>query len=307
MAYVPGATYDIFISYPRENNASGLHGARWVSEFYNHLKEVLDARIPSLEKPVIFFDEKNYESGQELPSLLDKARRSAIFLAILSPAYVARGKFTLKELSEYCNTHAGAAKIVVCVDYLYVGEASRPSELQGPQRREFFRKNESGVEVPLSVTDPEYMSRIHTVAQQIKNRLDELRSKAGKVITESRKGPLKGKTVLLAQVTDDLLDAAEEVRNYIETLGAQVIPQGEYPVWGPEFFNFFKSSAASADLVVQLLSRVRSQKRDGESFSCSQFQYSVAKDMNMEIMQWRDTFVRRPGTAKRPAIDSLMR
>ena len=129
------------------------------------------------------------------------------------------------------------------------------------------------------------MSRVHTVAQQIKNRLDELRARAGKAVADPAQGFFKGRTILFAQVTDDLLDTAEEVRSYIEKLGADVLPKGEFPLWGPEFYADFKSNLANSDLVVQLLSRVRSQKREGEAFSCAQFQYSATKDARKEIMQ----------------------
>lgn len=288
MVYVPGVTYDIFVSYPRENNVVDPRGVRWVSDFCNHLQAVLNQRISSVDKPEIFFDERNYESGQELESLLQKARESAVILAIVSPAFVARGKFTLKELSAYCDAHAKDERVVITVYYLSIENEYRTPELQAPHRREFFRKNESGVEIPLASGDDDYMSRIHTVAQQIKNRLDELRDKRGQVVQDIKQGPILGKTVLLTQVTDDLLDTAEEVRGYIEKLGATVLPQAEYPVWGPEFVDSFKSNLKDADLVVQLLSRVRSQKRDGEGFSCAQFQYSTARDWGKELMLWRD-------------------
>ena len=288
MAYVPGATFDIFVSYPRENNVADPRGVRWVSDFCSHLQAVLNQRISSVEKPKIFFDERNYESGQELESLLQKARKSAVLLAIVSPPYVARGKFTLKELSAYCEAHAEDERVVISVYYLSIENEYRTPELQGPHRREFFRKNESGVEVPLASSDDDYMSRIHTVAQQTKNRLDELRDKRGHAVQDIKHGPIKGKTILLTQVTDDLLDTAEEVRSYIEKLGVTVLPKGEYPVWGPEFVETFKLNLNDADLVIQLLSRVRSQKRDGENFSCAQFQYSTARDLKKELMQWRD-------------------
>src|SRR5262249_35323338 len=157
MAYVPGFDYDIFISYPRENNRADPHGLRWVSEFHRYLTDALNLRIPSNEKPKIYFDDHYFELGEQISELLDKARRSAIFLAIVSPSYVAPEKFTAKELRAYCDNHTGNDRKIVSLHILPLcDEAPPPSELRGFKRIDFFWKNESDVEVPLTPRHNDY-------------------------------------------------------------------------------------------------------------------------------------------------------
>jgi hypothetical protein len=286
MGYVPGFEYDIFISYPRESNRYDPHGLQWVREFHRCLQTALNQRIPSRQQPKIFFDDHDFEGGQNIEVMLEAARQSALFVAVVSPPYVAPGKFTLKELSAFCNAwrdrHYNDPPIV-SIYFLPVEDQYRPLELQRPKRIDFFWTNESQVEVPLSLRHDDYVSKIHTVAQHVKNRLDEMKFRH-----DEERPPLpSGKKVLLSQVTDDLVDVREELREYMEKLGAVVLPRAEYPEWGPQFMTEFRSHLAEADLFVQLLSKVRSAQH-GDDPSCARFQHDAARSAHKQVVQWRD-------------------
>jgi hypothetical protein len=289
MAYVPGFRYDIFISYPRENNRADPEGVQWVREFHRCLRTAIDNQIPSNEKPEIFFDDHDFEGGQHIEALLDDARQSAIFLAIISPPYMAPDKFTLKELRVFCDARSRDEQVIVSICFLPIKGEDYPPELEGPKRFPFYWTNESDVAVPLTPrTNPtEYTSKLYTVAYQLRNRLDEMRQKRSPSALDQKKGPFSGKTVLLGQVTDDLIDTRDEVREYIEKLGAIVIPSGEYPPWGPDFIKSFEAELVKSDLFIQLLSKVRSQ-RDGETLSCAQFQSKAATGAGKSMLQWRE-------------------
>jgi hypothetical protein len=56
--------------------------------------------------------------------------------------------------------------------------------------------------------------------------------------------------VLRGQVTDDLVATHEELRDYINGLGATVFPQTPYPQWGPAFREFFKEQLAQPQLLM---------------------------------------------------------
>src|SRR2546428_6969002 len=99
MAYVPGFDWDIFISYPRESNQRDPQDLGWVNEFHRILKDELDQRMPDSDRPKIYFDREDFGAADHIDhDLLEAARRSALFLPILSPRYIAPGKFTLQEL-----------------------------------------------------------------------------------------------------------------------------------------------------------------------------------------------------------------
>jgi len=291
MAYVPGFKYDIFISYPRENNRADPEGVQWVRELDRYLKVAIANQIPSKDQPEIFFDDHDFESGQHVAKLLDHARDAAIFLAVVSPPYVAPGKFTLKELEAFCGSRDAREQIIVSVYFLPIRAQDEPAELHGPKKFEFFWANENNVPVPLTPrTDPKsYTSKLYTLANHIINRLDEMRRKRiPPADVQAPAGAGAGMAVLLGQVTDDLVDTREELKEFIEKLGAVVLPPEDYPAWGPQFTAAFGAQLAKADLVVQLLSKVRSQKGDGDQFSCAQFQHQATTDAQKPVLQWRE-------------------
>ena len=96
MAYVPGCTYDIFISYASENNSD-----RWVEVF----KEVLTKELQQLlnrqfSQDFVFLDKNKLRSGQSFPEILEKAAdESAMLIPVLSPGYLS---------SEWCDKEKAA-------------------------------------------------------------------------------------------------------------------------------------------------------------------------------------------------------
>jgi hypothetical protein len=86
MAYVPGCTHDIFISYASENNRDG-----WVDQFHsalaNELTDLLGRKF--VPKESIYFDKRALEIAQDFTrELSTAAAQSAILLPVLSPSYL---------------------------------------------------------------------------------------------------------------------------------------------------------------------------------------------------------------------------
>ncbi len=100
-------------------------------------------------------------------------------------------------------------------------------------------------------------------------------------------------TVLLAQVTDDVYDERQKVAAYLQDYKIRVVPVGEYPDGGAKFASAVIADLQNADLFVQLLGRVRSNKPEdlrGEGElrkSYAQFQYDAARRRGIPILQWR--------------------
>src|ERR1700710_772604 len=101
MAYVPGFEWDIFISYPRESDERDSQDFEWVNEFHRILQKEIGERIPDNQGARIFFDRREFGASDVESQILTAARSSALFLPILSPRFVAPGKFTLKELDAF--------------------------------------------------------------------------------------------------------------------------------------------------------------------------------------------------------------
>jgi len=269
-----GFQYDIFISYPRENRP-------WAREFRHRLQEVLDQLTSTSEKARIFFDDNDW-GGQDSSKLVEAARHSALFVAIVLPAYVAPQKFTLKELDAFCSAHKARGSTeppIFNVEYLPTEDRHRPPQLMTPRRYQFWTTVDH-VKVPLHLTESSSPA-IYELAGHIRTRLDDEANRSQDQAAGPSLGPItpySGKFVLLGQVTDDLVGKRDELRDFLRGLGLSLLPSASYPKWGMLFRDFFSAQLreSSPILFIQLLSEVRSAKRDDEDDSCAQFQCNAA-------------------------------
>jgi hypothetical protein len=316
MAYVPGFKHDIFVSYASVDNEADAQKVRWVSHFRNDLEIALRQRLGQEIK--IFFDEADLLAYHQLEQLIEDARSSAVFLALLSPSYVER-KWPLAELKAFglasaSSKNAGELNRIVTVEIFRVEEGKLPPEIQNLKRTRFYDKQQdSGTELKLTPeSDPKaYNVRVSQFASQLVDLLRELGRRTSKLSalagsTQDQMPPPsrdsrsagrnagKDKTVLLAHVTEDLYDERQQVLSYLENVGIAVVPEGEYPKGGAKFAAAVKADLEKADLFVQLLGRVKSDKpedlRAGENEqakSYAQFQYDAALRRGVRILQWR--------------------
>jgi hypothetical protein len=295
MGLVSGFKHDLFISYAHFDNEEDAQGVRWVSRFQLDLKNALRQRLgKDLE---VFFDSRSFEASGHVDVLVDNARQSAVFVAVLSPSYVARD-FTIRELQAFCQSGSGGSPVVT-VELLPVEDQQIHALLRGRKRTPFWWKDSAEADIPFPLTpksDSEmYHERLHVLAHQIKNLLVDMGERGARSIGSNgvpRLGhadastPL-GKTVLLAQVTDDLYNERERVRAYLEQFSILVLPESDYPQGGSEFAGAFEADAARADLCVQLLGQSPSRKPPDLPQTYSQYQYEGAKARGLKILQWR--------------------
>src|SRR5712691_5821719 len=284
MAYVSGFSNDIFVSYASVDNEPDAQDVRLVSRFRGDLETALRRR---LGKDVeIFFDQAGLRAYDDLEQLLKNARASAIFLAVFSPSYAER-EWTLEELKAFhaVAKASGEANRIVTIEILPV-EASRfPPEIEHLKRTRFYTQDkDSGTDFPLtSASQPAlYNERVQQLAHHLVLLLRDMRQQresetpaqpdrvapAPAVAAKIPAAALAmepARTVLLAQVTDDVYDERQKVAAYLER----------------------------ADLFVQLLGRARSPKpedlrAEGEpARSYAQFQYDAARRRGIPILQWR--------------------
>src|SRR5262249_24686172 len=97
MAYIPGFEYDLFISYPTE-------ATRWVKQFHEDLRD--DMWLAAARGLTIYFAPKSWELGEDSDGMLDAARNSAIFVAILTPDSVRdnSSRFLRKEMEAFARS-----------------------------------------------------------------------------------------------------------------------------------------------------------------------------------------------------------
>ncbi len=320
MAVVPGFKHDVFISYAHFDNEPDTQDIRWVSRFQADLKTALRQRLGT--EPEIFFDTRSLQAHHDLEILTENARSAAVFLAIFSPSYVKR-EWTIKELEAFDQAASDRHRIIT-VELLPVKDSDYPPRFLRLKRTLFWWKDEREEDIPLKLTpksNPDkYDRRLQTLAHQMEELMLELQQPAapeppGSVagtpartngnagaVTAATEPPrpaaqtgMSSKTVLLAQVTNDLYDERDQVFAYLKQFGVKVLPQGDYMQGGPEFAMAVKADLEKADYFVQLLGPYRSNrppdlKDEGagaESKSYAQFQYDAARARGLPILQWR--------------------
>jgi len=291
MTYVPRFKHDIFISFAHADDAPDPQGVRWVSDFQMYLKRAVKQHLAGFE-PDVFFDALDLHPNQPVKIVLANARQSALFLPIISPSYVER-TWPNDELRAF-------SEAVPEVDRIFAVEllppvADYPLQLRDLKRKMFWWKDEKEGSAPRKFS-PKHKSEIYTeyvddVAYLVAKRLRDLHPQN---TPQRSPSSIAGKTVLLAEVTDDLRRHCRQIRDHLEQYDVNVLPKRDYPEVGAEFAKVFDADLNQADVFVQLLSEVRSSKSpelkcegDAEPKSQGQYQYDAAKLRGMPVLQWR--------------------
>src|SRR5262245_50615050 len=191
MAYVPGVKNDLFISYAHVDNERDAHGIRWVSEFVRGFTVELRQRLGGPKDFTPFFDESDLHAHHHLQVLLENARQSAIFVAVLSPSYVSHD-WTMKELVEFAGIASDSRRIVVVEKLpLEIGD-TYPAEIENHKRTQFWRTNEPESYTPSTLTahgqPAEYRTRLENLADQVQRLMREMRRAAE--ASQSQRSPV---------------------------------------------------------------------------------------------------------------------
>jgi hypothetical protein len=103
MAFLPKYDFDIFISYAHAD------GREWVDDFCAQLFGELRRRLPGRDKPEVFLDKHDLRAGDQIHSVItDGIRRSALFLAFISPQYLASPSCMRGELETFQDLNESA-------------------------------------------------------------------------------------------------------------------------------------------------------------------------------------------------------
>lgn len=285
MAYVPGVKYDLFISYARIDDEAASAADGWVSAFVGDLGRAVKSRlgIRSNQELEVFFDRRNLRSDDDLDTLRKNARSAAVFVAIVSPSYVVRD-WPQEELGAFTDDPRSAGRLFAIERLPANRREDYPKPLRDMNRIAFWEmRPHSVVEYQLERGHERWDSKIQDVAADIKRVLLRLRDAGGMhdgvalPLAEPRTVPAPGRTVLLAQVTDDLEGDREQVRRYLEQFNVAVLPAGPLPQGGADFARAFETDLARADLFVQLLGPFNSRRAPDLPQGYARYQYETAK------------------------------
>jgi hypothetical protein len=263
--YVPAVANDVFISYTHADNEASSDRERWVSRFVGHLDRELRRRIglASDEELKIYFDERSARTGDNLELFKENARSSAAFVAIMSPSYLVRD-WPQAELAAFTSAPNFAGRIFVIESQ--PPDCSYPPVLASLKHERFWIQPEnSQAKQRLSPDEKQWDSKVQDVADHIKILLRKLHDAGGleqairaTQLVDQLAPPLR--TVLLAQVTDDLSEERDQVRRFLEQYGIATLPNGTYPQGGKDFVEAVEADLGKAGFFVQLLGRTAARR-----------------------------------------------
>jgi hypothetical protein len=295
MPYVPNATCDVFISYAHANNEPLLPAERgWVSMLAENVRTTLAMEIGP-GAPDVWMDYQlsgNEPLGEQL---LEKVRGAATLLVVFSRRYLAsawcrdeRGAF-LQMLRE----QAQAGSRVFLVEFDDVAVEDRPREFQEFLGYRFWKKGFEdrsertlGFPVP-SQTERDYFDRITDLARDIAAALRVTPANGGPG-HHAPAPPGEGPAVFLAEVTEDLDDARDEVRRYLIQQGLRVLPERFPPrETGEAYRQAIAADLQGSAVFVQLLSNLPGRRLPDGSASYVRLQHEAAREAGKPVLQWR--------------------
>jgi|HubBroStandDraft_4_1064222.scaffolds.fasta_scaffold09468_3 hypothetical protein len=223
----------------------------------------------------------NHEADNHIP---EQVKRSAVFLAVLSPGYAA-STFCKLELDTFVESTGGIGERLFVVYKEEVDERKHtfPEACRRPVKYEFWHADKNGKLRSLGTPQPNpldpddrkfYYPKVIDVRNDIVEKLYDLKKKTP---TATAAGP----TVLLAEVTpQQLKDRRDEVRRYLDQVGIRVLPAGSY-VWlsNVDLERALASDLAQCTAFVQLVG--------AEPDRLGWQQLEAAKQRGCKILQWR--------------------
>src|ERR1035438_9352621 len=96
MPYVPGCSADIFISYAHRDNLDG-----WVTKLKKRLTDKLNPFLAG--RAEVWFDDRIKPGEYFRQDIQDRLKDTPIFVAVLSPAYLASESCITDELDWFQN------------------------------------------------------------------------------------------------------------------------------------------------------------------------------------------------------------
>jgi hypothetical protein len=304
---------DAFISYAHLDNIELIEGRKgWVA----NLHRALEVRIAQLlgKEPHIWRDPKLQGNDFFAETLIERLRRVASLITIISPRYV-KSEWTRKELAEFWK----AAELQGGIRF---GEKGRifkvlktpvPLELHPPELKsllgyEFFRIDpESGKireldEIFGPEAQKEFWMKLDDLAHDICNLLQELEVPEGHD-SENRA------TVFLAETTSELREQRETVKRDLQQHGYNVLPDRALPLESSVLTQVLREDLARCELSIHLVGRNYGLVPEGGTASLVEIQNEMAITRSgqgrFSRLVWIPTGIKVQDERQQKVLDSL--
>ena len=317
MGFIPEYEHDIFVSYahvddqPFIDAATGQERATgWVATFVRHLKNELAQKVGRADAVSVWLDAHNLRGHHPLNEEIGgRLGRAALFVAILSPGYVA-SDWCQQEARLYADIGSDRGRRVFVIEKAPLEGDETPESLSGRRAYRFWYRDKA--EQPRTFATPlphpdeiDYFRQIEDLARDLRDQCRMMRgdpvrppsaiSKPWTAATEApgivpaaavaRASPVG--VVVLGEVADDLEFKRAEVQRYLGQQGVPVLPEMSYPLGRGDFEAALDADLSQATLYVQLLGPIAGKRPRDIPDGYGWLQLEGARRRNLRILQWR--------------------
>jgi hypothetical protein len=319
MSFIPGYEHDVFISYahvddrPLIASAGREHSSGWVSTLIRQLKNELDTKIGRSGLVSVWFDSHNLRGNHRLTDeIAARLQRTAMFVAILSPGYVASQwcRDEARLFTRGCGGDPGRRLFVI--EKIPLEGEPAPGAFAGRRGYRFWYPDSAEQPRTFAVPQPhpderDYFRQIEDVARDLCALCREMHSErvSGPMVPTNVQSVASISGVFLAEVTDDLEFRREEVRRYVEQQRIQVLPRMSYPLGRAEFERALDADLSNSRLFVQLLGPSPGKYPPDVPDGYGWLQLEGARRYGLPILQWRSPDL-TPDTVEYPRHRKLL-
>jgi len=301
VAYLSQFEDDIFVSYAHVDDAT-IAGPNqgWVTHLTKCLRTELARKLGRSDAYSMWVDHDLLHSHPLTPQILERVRRSAVLVVILSPGYIA-SNWCRQEREAFFGV-ARSMQNVFVIEIDHIEDADRPAQLADFSPFRFWTRGpREGAPRPFGWPQPqfddqEYYGAVKDLAQAIAVELQRLKKTQTAAIATSHQQPPtpaaassesgQNGAVYLAHVTDDLEFERNNVRRYLEQAGIRVVPSAWYSLEPTAFRTSAAADIAAADLFVQLLSGIMGKRPPDLPEGYGQCQLQLALEAAKPVLQW---------------------
>lgn len=263
MAYIPGYTYDIFISYSHVDNATvSNQGPGWIEQFYMNLNLYLSKRIGKMDVVKIWWDSRKLDGSILFDQSIEEGiRQSAIMISLMSPAYLSSDYckkeldlFSKKAMAESLGPKIGDRSRLLNILLNNIPFTEWPAEFSGTTGFPFHdssSKEELGD--PLDTANPMFSTQLKTLRDSIMNLFGDF-MKMNSAAPVSVADPVReGPVLYFGEVADTLRAIRKRTMEELEKNGFNLISGIPPPDEPAAHESKVSESLAKADLSIHLL------------------------------------------------------
>ncbi len=293
MAYVAGFENDIFISYAHVDDIP-MPGVQdgWVTTLVSCIRTRLSQRLGRSDSFKIWMDYELSHHTKITPQIMDALHKTAIMIIVLSPGYIS-SEWCQREKNSFMQFIKESDSRIFVVERDFVEPNDRPSEFNDLTGYRFWLCEQEGKPIrilgdPEPKNDHDYYMKVDALAREMEKELRNLKKigQCEQITSCLEKQPDQPK-VFLAEATDDLELERNNVRNYLNQAGIDVLPVTCYSQEPNSFKQAVGRDLASCEIFVQLLSNVAGKKPPDLPQGYVGLQLELAKAAHKKILQWR--------------------